>query len=105
LLALHGVGYETAGQLLVTAGDNPSRLRHEASYAALRGSSPVKAHSGKSIRRHRLNRGGDRQANSAPWTIVLSRMSNHGPTRDYVARRTKEGLSKPEKERISGCPA
>jgi transposase len=96
LLAHHGVGYETAGQLLVTAGDNPGRLRHEASYAALCGSSPVKAHSGKSIRRHRLNRGGDRQANSALWTIVFTRLSNHPPTRDYLARRTKEGLSKPE---------
>jgi transposase len=96
LLAKHGVGYETAGQLLVTAGDNPERLRHEASYAALCGSSPVKAHSGKSTRHHRLNRGGDRQANSALWTIVFTRMSNHPPTRDYVARRTKEGLSKPE---------
>jgi transposase len=96
LLAKHGVGYETAGQFLVTAGDNPHRLRHEASYAALCGSSPVKAHSGKSTRHHRLNQGGDRQANSALWTVVLSRMSNHPPTRAYVDRRTKEGLSKPE---------
>jgi transposase len=96
LLAKHGVGYETAGQFLVTAGDNPDRLRHEASYAALCGSSPVKAHSGKSTRHHRLNQGGDRQANSALWTVVLSRMSNHPPTRAYVDRRTKEGLSKPE---------
>jgi transposase len=96
LIAKHGVGYETAGQLLVTAGDNPDRLRHESSYAALCGSSPVKAHSGKSTRHHRLNRGGDRQANAALWTVVLTRMSNHPPTRDYVARRTKEGLSKPE---------
>lgn len=64
LIAVHGVGYETAGQLLVTAGDNPDRLRHEKSFAALCGSSPVQASSGRT-NRHRLNRGGDRQANSA----------------------------------------
>jgi transposase len=95
LLARFGVGYETAGQLLVTAGDNPDRLKHEASYAALCGSSPVKASSGRTTR-HRLNRGGDRNANSALWTIVITRMANHPPTRAYVERRTAEGLSKPE---------
>jgi transposase len=72
------------------------RSPRESSYAALCASSPVKASSGKTRRQHRLNRGGDRHANSALWTIVLSRMSNHQPTRDYVERRTKEGLSKPE---------
>jgi transposase len=61
LIAVHGVGYHTAGQLLVTAGDNPDRLRHERSYAALCGSSPVQVSSGKTDR-HRLNRGGDRHA-------------------------------------------
>jgi transposase len=96
LLARRGVGYQTAGQLLVTAGDNPHRLRSESSYAALCASSPVKASSGKTRRQHRLNRGGDRHANSALWSIVLTRMSNHQPTRDYVERRTKEGLSKSE---------
>jgi transposase len=95
LLARHGVGYETAGQLLVTAGDNPERMHNEASYAALCASSPVNASSGKT-KRHRLNRGGDRHANSALWTIVLTRMSNHPQTRAYVARRTTEGLSKRE---------
>jgi transposase len=64
LVAVHGVGYDTAGQLLVTAGDNPERLRHERSYAALCGSSPVQVSSGKTDR-HRLNRGGDPHANSA----------------------------------------
>ena len=88
-------GYQTAGQLLVSAGDNPERMKREASYAALCGSSPVQASSGKT-KRHRLNQGGDRQANSALWTIVLSRMANHAPTKEYVARRTAEGLSKPE---------
>lgn len=95
LLAVHGVGYETAGQLLVTAGDNPERLSHEKSFAALCGSSPVQASSGRT-NRHRLNRGGDRHANSALWTIVLVRMGSHEPTKNYVARRTAEGLSKPE---------
>ena len=95
LLAVHGVGYETAGQLLVTAGDNPGRLGHEKSFAALCGSSPVQASSGRT-NRHRLNRGGDRQANSALWTIVLTRMVSHAPTKAYVERRTTEGLSKTE---------
>lgn len=95
LVAVHGVGYETAAQLLITAGDNPHRLHHEGSFAALCGATPVKASSGK-VRRHRLNRGGDRHANSALWTIVLTRMVSHPPTRDYVQRRTAEGLSKQE---------
>jgi transposase len=95
LLDRFGVGYETAGQLLVTAGDNPERMKHEASYAALCGSSPVKASSGRT-KRHRLNWGGDRNANSALWTIVITRMANHPPTRAYVERRTAQGLSKPE---------
>ncbi len=95
VIAVHGVGYETAGQLLVTAGDNPQRLRHEKSFAALCGSSPVQASSGRTTR-HRLNRGGDRHANSALWTIVVVRMTTHEPTRAYVERRTAEGLSKAE---------
>jgi len=95
LLAVHGVGYDTAGQLLVTAGDNPQRLGHERSFAALCGASPVKASSGRT-KRHRLNQGGDRQANSALWSIVLTRMVAHQPTRAYVERRTAEGLSRPE---------
>lgn len=95
LLAEHGVGYETAAQLLITAGDNANRLRRESSFAALCGSSPVKASSGRT-QRHRLNRGGDRSANSALWSIVRTRMVSHQPTKDYVARRTAEGLSKQE---------
>jgi transposase len=95
LLDHHGVGYETASQLLVAAGDNPDRLSHERSFAALCGSSPVSASSGKT-NRHRLNRGGDRQANSALWTIVRVRMVSHPPTKTYVERRTADGLSKRE---------
>jgi transposase len=95
LLAVHGVGPDTAGQLLVTAGDNPGRLGNERAFAALCGSSPVQASSGRT-NRHRLNRGGDRQANSALWTIVRVRMVSHPPTCAYVERRTAEGLSKTE---------
>ena len=93
LLAAHGVGPDTAGALLVAAGDNPERLATEQSFAALCGASPVQASSG-STHRHRLNRGGDRQANSALWRIVLVRMKTHPPTRDYVSRRTAEGMAK-----------
>lgn len=95
LLALHGVGVDTAASLLVAAGDNPERLRSEAAWAHLCGVSPIEASSGK-ITRHRLNRGGDRQANSALWRIVMVRMVSHLPTRAYVERRTKEGRSKLE---------
>ena len=95
LVAKHGVGPDTAGALLVAAGDNPARLRSEASFAALCGSSPIEASSGQTIR-HRLNRGGNREANSALWRIVLVRMKGDPRTRAYVERRTHEGLSKPE---------
>jgi Transposase IS116/IS110/IS902 family len=87
LVALPGVGVDTAGQLLVTAGDNPQRLRSEAAFAHLCGVSPIPASSGRS-HRHRLNRGGDRQANHALWRITLVRMHCHPPTRAYVERRT-----------------
>ena len=75
LLELYGVGVDAAASLLVTAGDNPDRLRSERSWAHLCGVTPVPASSGKTIR-YRLNRGGDRQANSALYRIVLTRMSS-----------------------------
>jgi len=92
LLELYGVGVDAAASLLVTAGDNPDRLRSERSWAHLYGVTPVPASSGKTIR-YRLNRGGDRQANSALYRIVLTRMSSHDETRRYVARRRAEGLT------------
>jgi transposase len=95
LLAIRGVGVETAAQLLATCGDNPDRLHSEAAFASLCGVSPVPASSGKT-KRHRLNRGGDRQANRALYTITISRMAHDPRTRAYVERRTKEGLSKKE---------
>jgi transposase len=93
LLALPGIGVDTAGQLLVTAGDNPQRLRSEAAFAHLCGAAPIPASSGRTDR-HRLNRGGDRRANNALWRIALVRMRCHPQTRAYVERRTKQGLSK-----------
>jgi transposase len=95
LLAVHGVGVETAGALLVAAGDNPERLANEASFAALCGVSPVDASSGRR-QRHRLNRGGNRDANRALWVIVLVRLARDPRTRRYVERRTGEGLTKKE---------
>jgi transposase len=92
LVALPGLGVDTAGQLLVTAGDNPERLNSEGSFAHLCGVAPIPACSGRTDR-HRLNRGGDRQANKALWRIVLVRMQWHEPTKAYVARRAKQGLS------------
>jgi transposase len=93
LLELFGVGPETAGQLLASAGDNPERMRSEAAFAHLAGVAPIPASSGRT-HRHRLNRGGDRAANNALHTIVLVRMRYDERTRTYVERRTKEGLSK-----------
>ena len=82
-----------AAQLLLTAGDNPERLRSEASFASLCGVSPVPASSGKTVR-HRLNRGGDRAANSALHIIAIGRLRTDQRTKDYVARRIAEGHSK-----------
>ena len=92
LLAINGVGVEVAGQILVTAGDNPERLHTEAAFAHLCGVAPIPASSGQR-HRHRLNRGGDRAANCALHIIVLSRMASDARTRAYVTRRTTEGLS------------
>lgn len=92
LLAVHGVGYDTAAQLLITAGDNPHRLGNERSFAALCGTSPTHNSSGKRSGRLTLNRGGDRHANSALWRIVIVRMGTQLETKHYVERRTKEGM-------------
>ena len=72
-------------------------LTHEdRAVTQVHGTSPVRVSSGKT-NRHRLNRAGDRQANSALWTIVMVRIrSNHAPTIDYIERRTAEGLTKRE---------
>jgi transposase len=95
LLALKGVGLNVAAALLVTTGDNPDRLRNEAAFAHLCGVAPLPASTGRTTR-HRLNRGGDRQANNALWRIAMVRMSCDPDTRAYVERRTREGLSKRE---------
>jgi transposase len=95
LLALYGVGPDTAAMLLVAAGDHPERLRSEAAWAHLCGTAPLSASSGK-VTRYRPGPGGDRQANHALYRIVITRLSWHPPTRAYAGRRTKEGLSKKE---------
>lgn len=91
--ALLGISTEHAGQLLVTAGDNPQRLRSEAAFAALCAASPIPASSGKTSR-HRLNPAGDRAANRALHMTAVVRMRWCPATRAYVHRRTKEGMSK-----------
>ena len=93
LYAIFGLGPDTAGQLLVTAGNNPQRLRSEAAFAMLCGAAPLPASSGRTDR-HRLNRGGDRQANAALYRIVLTRLRHDPRTQAYVERRTAEGLTK-----------
>ncbi len=95
LLARPGIGPVCAAQLLVTAGDNPDRLRSQGAFAALCGASPVEHSSGKT-QRHRLNRGGDRAANSALWVIANNRLMHDPQTRAYAARRTATGASRKE---------
>jgi transposase len=99
LLSLYGVGTQSAAMLLVAAGDNPDRMKSEAAWARMCGVTPIDASSGKVIR-HRLNPGGNRQANAALWHIVITRMSSDPRTRSYTERRTKEGLSKKEIIRV-----
>jgi transposase len=95
LAALRSVGTDTAASLLVAVGDNPQRLKSEASFARLCGVAPVPASSGKTVR-HRLNRAGNRDANRALHVLALGRMSWDERTREYVVRRTAEGKSKRE---------
>jgi transposase len=93
-----GVGPDSAAQLLVTAGDNPDRLVSEASFASLCGTSPVPASSGKTVR-HRLSRGGDRQANRALHTVMLCRMRHDPTTKTFVEEQTAKGHSNREIQR------
>ena len=95
LLAAPGVGADTAATLLVTAGDNPQRMRSEASFAALCGASPVQASSGQTVR-HRLSRGGNRQANNALWRIAITRMRYDQTTIAYTQKRQTEGKTRKE---------
>jgi transposase len=90
-----GVGPQTAAVLAAVAGDNPERLKSEAALAALCGTGPSQVSSGKTVR-HRLNRGGDRSANNALWTIAMVRMRSDPRTRAHVERRTQEGMSSKE---------
>lgn len=95
LLDMCGVGPHVAADLLITAGTNPTRITNPRSFAALCGVSPVDASSGLQ-QRHRLNRGGDRQANAALYRITIVRLRWHQPTRDYMTRRLSQGKTKPE---------
>jgi transposase len=95
LVAVDGLGTDTAAALLIAAGDNPERLKSEASFAHLCGAAPVPASSGKVVR-HRLNSGGNRDANRALHVVALNRLRRDDRTQAYVARRTAEGKSKKE---------
>ncbi|QZA07904.1 transposase [Mycobacterium sp. SVM_VP21] len=95
LRQVYGVGPDTAATLLVALGDNPERIGSDAAFAKLCGVSPIEASSGKTVR-HRLNRGGNRDANRALHIICVVRLRRHQSTRDYLARRISEGRTKPE---------
>jgi len=96
LLAEPGVALDVAAKLIIAAGENPHRLHSDGAFAALCGTSPVEATSGKRQNRHRLNRGGNRQANNALHTVVLHRSRHHAETRAYIERRRQEKLTDPE---------
>ena len=96
---MYGVGFDVAAKLLIAVGDNPDRIRSEAAWAHLCGVAPVPASSGK-VQRHRLNRGGNRQANSALYRIMLTRMSSDPRTETDVAKRTADGKTMGEIGRI-----
>lgn len=95
LASAFGVGADTAAEMLIVAGDNPDRIHSEAAFARLCGVAPIPASSGMTTR-HRLNRGGHRQANAALYRVVIVRMQHHDPTKAYVTRRTAEGKTKSE---------
>ena len=95
MLEAHGIAAGTAAEMLLLVGDNPERIHSEAAFAKLCGACPIPASSGKT-NRHRLNRGGNRQANAALYRVVIVRMRGHQPTLDYVRRRTAEGKGKME---------
>ena len=88
----YGIGPDSAAEMMIVAGDNPARIRSEAAFAKLCGACPIPASTGIT-NRHRLFRGGHRQANAALYRIVIVRMRWHQPTLDYVIRRTGQGLS------------
>ena len=89
------LGPDTAAALLTAAGDNPGRMNTNTAFAALYAPSPVPASSGRTVR-HRLNRGGNRQANNALWRVATNRMRHDPPTKEYVTRRQAEGKTRPE---------
>jgi len=95
LRAAKGVGADVASILLIAAGDNPERIRSDAAFAAMCGVSPIEASSGRTVR-HRLNQGGNRQANHALWRIALVRLSTDPATKAYAARRRAEGKTTKE---------
>ena len=95
LIKAHGMAAGAAAEMLLLVGDNPERIHSEAAFAKMCGACPIPASSGKS-NRHRLNRGGNRQADAALYRVAIVRMRSHQPTLDYVRRRTAEGKSKSE---------
>jgi transposase len=95
LFQVKGIGPDTGAALLTAVGDNPNRLHSEAAFARMCGAAPIPASSGKT-NRHRLNRGGNREANRALYMLAINRLSYDPRARAYAARRSAEGKTKPE---------
>lgn len=90
LMTSHGISTLTVAEMLILVGDNPERIKSEATLAKLCGVCPIPASSGKT-KRMRLNRGGNRQANAALYRVAIVRLRDHATTKAYAARRTAEG--------------
>jgi transposase len=94
LTSLNGVGFVIAAKILGEVGD-PTRVRSKAAFAMLTGTAPLEASSGMT-KRHRLNRGGNRQLNYALHMVALARLRHDPDTKAYMARRKLEGKSSRE---------
>ena len=95
LIGKNAAGYQSVSEFLISVGDNPARLKSDATFAVLCGGSPIPASSGQTPW-HRLNRGGDRAANSALHFIAIGRFGTDQRTKSFVAKRQSEALLKLE---------
>lgn len=99
MLTADGMDALTAAPLILLGGANPGRFGSEAAFSKACGASPLPCGSGKTAGHHRLNRGGDRQANRALTTIARCRAAHDARTREYVARKLAEGKTRRDAER------
>src|ERR687898_1882855 len=91
LLSEPGLGPLTAAKLVGEIA-GAQRFATPAKLARAAGVAPIPASSGNT-QRQRLDQGGNRQINAALHRVIVTRARCHQPTRDYIARRRREGKS------------